>query len=613
MPQSPPSGGYKLTYEVNGEHREYQMVGDRVRIGRAEDCDLIMPKGGVSRRHAILTLENGEWYLADNGSTNGTFCNGVRITKERLRDSDLFELGSVKFKFHNLRPVGPVTPTAEDAVEFEGVQSVKGSIFMDELESPSGRLADMVREKPQPIDQDAPFGQRAPLGRPAAQELPIGQSLGEMQIQKMMKMPLDAAEYEPSMIGGAENKDWQARGLGKGVEIFAQVGEALLSTADLTGTLESILSLAFKNVPAQRGVICLYDEKTTRVTPTVFRSPDKDPKKKIRISRTVISSALQSKQAVLVSDAGSDSRFSEAASVISLAINSVMCAPLICKGKVLGLIYVDTKSRVKPFDEPHLEILTALALFSAVALEQARLKEEVAKEQRIRAKLSRYHSPSVVDQICASAAQGTAAEEMLAEEREVTVLFADLSGFTAASEKLTPPDVVKMLNRLFGKLATAVFDYRGTLDKFMGDGMLAFFGAPIDAADHQERAVRAALMMQQSVALLNADMPPDRHVRVRIGMNSGPAVVGEMGSPERHDYTVIGDTVNLASRLESSVAKPGQIVLGPTLGEAVKHVVSLERLPPVKLKGKELPVEPWLVLGLRDIKNTESSPGHALQ
>lgn len=577
MAESVPTAPCKLRYEANGQRREFDLTTERVNIGRAEDSTLVLPPGtqGASRRHSTLLLEDGKWFLVDNASTNGTSLNGHRITRERLHNGDLFTIANIQFLF--IDPAPRAMPTS-DLININQ-RSINGSIFMDPADM-GHLLADMAHQT----------------------DSSVKILLGDMHVQKVVDLdrkPKEQREVlrETPSVGRID----------LGVEIFGQVGEALLSTSDLKGMLESILNLAFDNVPAEHGVILLYDEITSHVTPSCFKSLDPRPETRMQISRSIINEAMHSKQALLVTDAESDSRFAEAASVVALEISSAMCLPLICKQKVVGLLYVDTTSRDVPFNESHLDILSALALFSAVALEYARLKDEIAKEQRIRNKLSRYHSPAVVDQICAFAAGGASDEVMLAEEREVTIVFTDLAGFTAASEKLEPPDVVKMLNRLFARLAAAVFEYGGTLDKFMGDGMLAFFGAPLNQPDHRERAVRAALQMQADIAELNVGQPLDKQIRVRIGINSGPAVVGEMGSPERHDYTVIGDAVNLASRLESSVAAPGQIVLGPNLGIAVGHLFNLQRLPPCKVKGKEFPVEPWLVLGQPGIRASMDS------
>jgi adenylate cyclase len=173
-------------------------------------------------------------------------------------------------------------------------------------------------------------------------------------------------------------------------------------------------------------------------------------------------------------------------------------------------------------------------------------------------------------------------------------------GFTAIAEKFDPPEVVRLLNSVFERLTDVIFEFDGTLDKFRGDGMMAFFGAPLPLADHAERAVRAAVRMQELLADVNSYTEPGRRVDMRIGINSGPVVVGDIGSPQRKDYTVIGDAVNIASRLESSVAKPGQVVIGPSTYDQLGPPFQCRALEETSLKGKRLTVRPYLVVGIDD-------------
>jgi adenylate cyclase len=280
-----------------------------------------------------------------------------------------------------------------------------------------------------------------------------------------------------------------------------------------------------------------------------------------------------------------------------MEIRAAMCAPLYHAGRVEGLIYVDTRDADNPFRARDLELLAALGALTAVGILQARLRDEVDREKAISSRLSRYSSPRVVEQIVASL--DTPDGTMLAAQREVTALFADLSGFTSLAESREPGDVVGILNRAFERLTSAIFQYDGTLDKFLGDGILAVFGAPVPQADHAERAVRAALLMQQLLAESNLTDAQGQPISMRIGINSGTAVAGDIGSPLRKDYTVVGDMVNVASRLQSSVANPGQIVIGPTTYELCKDAFDCEPLPEIRLKGKQQIVRPYLVIRCR--------------
>jgi adenylate cyclase len=318
---------------------------------------------------------------------------------------------------------------------------------------------------------------------------------------------------------------------------------------------------------------------------------------------------MKAHQSILVGDTADDSRFRAAESILSMQIRSAMCAPLLRNGQVGGLIYVDTLSVVEPFARDHLEILSILATLAAVAIEETKLRDDVAREQRIRDKLARYSSSSVVNDIIARQKDAADGAAMLSTEREITVLFCDFAGFTTFAEKLAPSEVTRVLNRAFERLTAAVFAEEGTLDKFTGDGLMVFFGAPLDQPDHAARAVRTAVRMQRALAEPVAEgieLPP---LALRIGIHSGPAIVGDIGTPARSDYTAIGATVNTASRLESTVAKPGQIVVGPATYEAVKGLFHCQPLEERLLRGMTRPIQPYLVLGEPEpVGNLPSAP-----
>jgi len=362
--------------------------------------------------------------------------------------------------------------------------------------------------------------------------------------------------------------------------------------------LGNILELVFKNLPAERGLLCLYDEHTDTITPKAVRSRAEVADEKISISRSIANEVIKSKNAVLVCDALSDRRFHAAESILNLGIRSAMGAPLLHSGKVIGFIYTDTNSFKQPFREEHLQVLTVLAVLSAVGIEQARLREEIVHEQHIRARLARYSSPGVVEMIVKEARISEA--DMVAEERVVSVCFCDLCGFTSMSENMAPAEVARTLNEIFERFVDLIFSYGGTLDKYTGDGLIAVFGAPVTQPDHAERAVCTALMMQQELEELNRKHADRQPLSMRIGINSGPVTAGDIGSPRRKDYTVIGDTVNVASRLESTVANPGQVVIGPTTYDMVKARFTCDPLAPIRLKGKNQLVQPYLVAAAED-------------
>jgi class 3 adenylate cyclase/pimeloyl-ACP methyl ester carboxylesterase len=186
------------------------------------------------------------------------------------------------------------------------------------------------------------------------------------------------------------------------------------------------------------------------------------------------------------------------------------------------------------------------------------------------------------------------------ERKLVTVLFVDVSGFTALSEKLDPEDVHQFMDGAFELMVTEVHRYEGTVNQFLGDGLMALFGAPIAHEDHATRAVRAALGIQHALAGYGARLARDRGInfRVRMGLNTGPVVVGGIGDNLRMDYTAVGDTTNVAARL-LALAEPGEVLVGESTTRAVEAYFVLHSLGEVSVKGKALPVGAWRVDGSR--------------
>jgi adenylate cyclase len=377
------------------------------------------------------------------------------------------------------------------------------------------------------------------------------------------------------------------------LRLVSESAESLLSCTTLPETLDRILSLVFDNIPVERGVICLYDPESKSIEPMAMRNREGVPDTPIAISTNISGLAIQQKQAVLIKDTAMDDRVGGAESVIMMDIHSAMCAPLLRDGNVSGYIYVDRQSTTHPFDLSQLQALSILALLAAIAVEQAALRDDIRREQERRVRLARYSSPAVVERILEDHENLTTG--MVAEEGDVSIVFADLTGFTTLAERLPPSEVILILNEVFERLTSCVFELDGTLDKFRGDGMMAFFGAPLPMPDHAERAVEAALRMQESLTAHNQARDGVRPIRMRIGVNSGTVVVGDIGSPQRKDYTVIGDVVNIASRLESSVAAPGQVVIGETTWQSARHAFHCDPLDEVMLKGRRQSVRPYLV------------------
>lgn len=224
------------------------------------------------------------------------------------------------------------------------------------------------------------------------------------------------------------------------------------------------------------------------------------------------------------------------------------------------------------------------------------MARSLREKEMIKHAFTRYVAREVVEEILKDP------EHMVltGERREATVLFCDIRGFTPLSERLSPEEVVSLLNEFYTLMIETTFKHDGTLDKFLGDAVMAVFGAPIAHPDHATRAVRTAIAMQQGITALNETRSRDgkEHINVGIGVAVGEVVAGTVGSGERMEYTVIGDSVNLASRLESN-AKPGRILISGRTYEKVRDLVEVVPLGQIKVKGKEEQVEVYELVGHR--------------
>ena len=497
-----------LHYLDGGAARILELRGDPVTIGRIEGNDLVLNHPSVSRRHGRIELRGDEWWIADLNSTNGIKLNGSPVLEAAIRGGDQLAVGSVE-------------------VEVRGVAAVD---FSDE--SPFDNVSGTVIRRIS--DFNSEFGlDSAVLQKPAAH-----------------------------VAGTADTRE-------KIFAVLVQVAKVLLESDDLNQVLRTVMDLIFKYLPVERGLLILFDEEGNPV-PRLTKFSGEEAEQEIPISRTILRMVADQQVSLLTSNALEDARLMGGKSIAIHGIRSAMCVPLWNRNRVIGAVQVDSPIHIGRFSEQDLDLLTALANFAAVAIERAQLSEKIEQERKIRGKLERYHSPGVIDEIVHRSDTG---DESEVKNADVSILFADICGFTTITESKKPEEVSEFLSHFFSCAVESIFTWGGTLDKFIGDAVMAFFGAPLSQEDHAARAVRSGLMMRRLVDDWNSEradqgLPP---VRIRVGINSGPAVVGNVGTEKRVDYTVLGTSVNIASRLESGVAKPGDVVVSQN---------TLERLPP---------------------------------
>jgi adenylate cyclase len=540
MPSGPPP--LTLAYRSGGEEHSFVLAGtEPVTAGRGLENRLILPDPSISRRHAEFRPGDDGWTVVDCGSTNGVAVNGRAVETATLAAGDALRLGSVQFAVR-AAPAGWAEAGEEDAE----AELLNATIVRRLADLPPGLLAGGAAPHP---------GKRALL----------------------------EAAYSNEVF-----------------RYLTRLAGELLRTDSRDQVLSRVLDVAFEALPVDRGYVFLRaasregaagdetgepgGELVCELARDGARVEVRPAPATVPVSRTMLRAVVERGVALVTPEAAVDQRLAGAESVRLHGLRSALAAPLWSGERIVGALVLDTPSRAGSFTEQDLELATALANFAAVAIERIRHADRADHERTLRARLERYHSPGVVGEVL-SGGEGGGLRRM--KRAEVSVLFADLVGFTPLAESAEPEEVAALLGDYFTGAVGAIFAEGGTLDKFIGDGVMAFFGAPVAQPDHARRAVRAARGIQAALARWNAERAAAGRapLAVRVAVNSGPVVVGEVGSEQRVDYTVLGNTVNVAARLEESASPGGVVVSAATLERLGEEAGEAEALGELALKG----------------------------
>jgi adenylate cyclase len=373
-----------------------------------------------------------------------------------------------------------------------------------------------------------------------------------------------------------------------------ELSREIAAERDTQKLLEKILSSVFKFIRADRGVIFLRDD-AGELTPRASQRRD-GTQAPISISSTILNHVVKEHAAVLTHDAAMDFAASKGKSMILNRISSAIVAPLLHNSDVLGVLWLDSETLAQ-FQPKDLELVTAIANQAAMFIEINILGKKVENEIVKRERFSRMVAPNIAELVIGGQLEVKQGGQRV---EQCTVFNSDIRGFTAMSENSQPEELVEMLNEYFELMVDTIFKYEGTLDKFMGDGIMALWGAPVAHPDDAIRSVSCALEMGEVLGQFNRRrMEKDQSpLAVGIGIHTGPLVAGYIGSSKALSYTVIGDVANTSARL-CSVALAGQIVISETTHDALTGRFELEELSPAKVKGKEKPLRIFNVVRMR--------------
>jgi adenylate cyclase len=509
-------------------------------VGRGVSSDIAIYDPTISRRHAELTVGTDGVQVKDLGSSNGTCINGSRVSAGRLHPNDSITFGKVLFQLKEQRSSGQISGGSPPLPS----SLVVGDTIVRQLMVSGGGPPGITSR-----DRTSGFGQ-----------LRVAAATAEERQAKKLSLLLD-------------------------------ISQKLSGEFDLDKLLRNVVDTMFEVMDVDRVSILLRNETTGELVPSISRSRLGDSTFQ-QVPRSIMDKVIQERVAVVSDNTRTDSRF-KGNSILTQSVRSAMCSPLMASGdRILGLLYVDSVTAANSFSDEDLQFLVAFSGLVAIGIRNSRYAEQVRREALVRSNFERYFAPNIAAEI----AQQDAVVPLGGERRPITILFSDIRGFTSMAESMGPDAIAQLLTEYFSEMVEIIFEHGGTLDKFVGDAIMALWGAPIAHADDPSRALRAAVAMQQGVARLNQQwaLAGRPEIGVGIGINFGEVFAGNIGSHRRLEYTVIGDAVNVANRL-CSEAGPGEILVSEALCQMVKDHAEYEYLPAMALRGRTRSVQVYRV------------------
>lgn len=521
--------------------RSFELGQSEVSIGRAEGNTIRVKDPTISKKHARLFERGGAWHVEDLGSVNGTWIHDERIQTAKLSPGTKFRLGKHDFRFDDIN------------FEEDSIQEItsRGTLFTSMQAIPSAVFLEQQNEYVDAVEDSDALNSR------------IGVAL---------KPPTG---YDHKAV---ETESFEEKKL----RLMRTVGEAVIHLTELNSVAEEILGIMVDELRANRGFICQFADDGTAGLP--LASYGVGPSERVVVSKTVCNEMLNNRSGILMTQE-CDSR-AISASLEESSVRSTICVPLWTKDRITGFVSLEMTQSGRAFTKGDLELLISVSHQAAIGLERSRLGELALEERRHRDYLAQFFDHKLIRSVLTSSSVD---DPLAPREQVVTILFGDIVGFTKLSEGLRPQDLAAFIQDHFTAMTDILFKHNGTVDKYIGDAIMALFGAPVSDPEAAQKAVQAALAMRDYV-----NENSDRQVQMRFGIATGTAVVGNIGSAQRREYTAIGDTVNVASRLES-LARPEEIVVDESTAEALHGKFSLQAMGRIDVRNRQESVQAYTV------------------
>ncbi len=527
---------FKLISTAGDQSIDFEL-GRTLVVGRAVTSDVPIYDPTISRRHAEIGLTDNGVRVKDLGSSNGTFLNGAKITEAEAAPNDVVTFGKVAFR-------------------------------VKEVTTPAPRPQVVAA----PIDFTSP--KPAAAGGTIVRQLPVSASGGVPAIV------VDKAQGASHLKVKAQTQEERRE---KKLSLLLEISKELSKQQELDRLLDKVVDFTFQIMNVDRVSILLLEEATGELVPKISKGRTAQSAASKHVPQSIARRVVEDRVAILSDNTPADERF-KGKSILIQSVRSAMCTPLMGTAqKVLGILYVDNLTAAHSFADEDLEFLIAFGSLAAVAIENSQRSERLRHEALVLSNFQRYFAPNVAAQI----AQQTGAVQLGGQKRPVVIFFSDIRGFTAMSETMSPDDIATLLTEYFTEMVELVFEHGGTLDKFMGDAMLALWGAPIVHEDDADRAMQCALDQLTALEKLNRKWKDEGRpeLGVGFGINFGEVFAGNIGSDRRLEYTVIGDAVNTASRLCANAGR-NEILISEPFYRELKHPPGVETLEPIQVKGK---------------------------